>query len=262
MKKPMLCVLLLATGPLCAQDAASPPPEEQQVELTMETVVTPQAQAVLDRMSASLAALQQFEVSAWISRDEVMPYGYKLQNNEHARMWLKRPDKLRVEVDGDIKTRTYVFDGSQLTIAAPDANLYAVTQAKGTTRELVELLQVANVEMPLIDLLYHGSLGSLTENVRVGLRVGDSEIDGVAVDHLVFRQPDVDWQLWVQKGENALPRKLLITTRYAVGDPQWAAVLTWDTKARPGAKDFTYVPPKDATKVPFGGALAASGGGQ
>ena len=262
MNKPILCAFLLATAPVLAQDAASPPPEEQQVEMTMETVVSDQAQAVLDRMNASLNALQQFEVSANITRDEVMPYGYKLQNNEHARMWLKRPDKMRVEVDGDIKHRTYVFDGTNLTIAAPDANLYAVTEAKGTTRELVEALQMANVEMPLIDLLYHGSLGSLTENVRVGFRVGDSMVDGVAVDHLVFRQPDVDWQLWVQKGEHALPRKLLITTRYAVGDPQWSAILTWNAKAKPGNKEFTYAPPKDALKVPFGGALAATGGGQ
>ena len=136
--------LLLATLGV-AQDAASPPPEEQNVELTMETVVSEQAQAVLDRMSNSLSALQQFEVSANITRDEVMPYGYKLQNNEHATMWLRRPDKLRVEVDGDIKHRTYVFDGTNLTIAAPDANIYAVTEAKGTTREVVEVLQMAGV---------------------------------------------------------------------------------------------------------------------
>ena len=115
---------------------------------------------------------------------------------------------------------------------APDLNVYATTAAPGTLGELVRALLDAGVEMPLIDMLYQGNAGNLTEDVRVGIVVGDSEVDGVATDHLAFRQPDVDWQLWVEKGAQALPRKLLITTRYEVGDPQYQAILHWDLKPK------------------------------
>jgi hypothetical protein len=243
-----------------AQDAAEPPTgANQSAELQTGGVITPEAQAVLDRMRAAFMGMKRYAVTADITRDEVLPFGYKLQNNESARMWVDAPTGLRLEVDGDIKHRTYVYDGKQLTMFAPDNNVYATSDAPATLGELVGKLLDAGVEMPLIDLLYEGYAGSLTDDVRVGLVVGESEVDGVATDHLAFRQPSVDWQLWVDKGAQALPRKLLITTRYEVGDPQYQAILHWDLKPSIDAKSFVFVPPSDATKIPFHTELFARG---
>lgn len=250
-------------APAWAQDAATTGARaEATVALQPSGVVTPEAQAVLDRMTATLGSLKRASVSAEITRDELLPFGYKLQNNESARMWIEKPNRLRLEVTGDIKHRTYVYDGSKLTMLVPDLNVYAETAAPDTLSELVRTLLAAGVEMPLIDMLYHGNAGSLTEDVRVGLVVGDSTVDGVATDHLAFRQPLVDWQLWVEKGAQALPRKLVITTRYQVGDPQYQAILRWDLKPKIGATTFTFVPPADATKIPYKTDLVATGGAQ
>ncbi len=253
------CALLLvaAMAPAPAQELTA---EEDLVVLDTRGVVTPEAQAVLDRMTATLNGVSRFEVTARITRDEVLPFGYKLQNNENARMWVERPNRLRLELEGDIKDRTYVYDGAKVTMFAPDLNVYSSTAAPGTLGELVTVLLDAGVEMPLIDMLYHGNAGSLTEDVRVGLLVGETEIDGVATDHLAFRQPNVDWQLWVQKGAQALPRKLLITTRYAVGEPQYQAVMAWDLTPSINAKSFTFTPPESATEIPHRTQLVASGG--
>jgi hypothetical protein len=232
-----ILLTLVATAPVWAQDAAEPAAEpaadvDKTAELQTGAVITPEAQAVLDRMRAAFMGMKRYAVTAEITRDEVLPFGYKLQNNESARMWVDAPTGLRLEVDGDIKNRTYVYDGKQLTMFAPDNNVYATSEAPPTLGELVRNLLDDGVEMPLIDLLYEGYTGSLTDDVRVGLVVGESEVDGVATDHLAFRQPSGDWQLWVDKGAQALPRKLLITTRYAVGDPQYQAILHWDLKPR------------------------------
>jgi hypothetical protein len=167
-----------------------------------------------------------------------------------------------MEVEGDIKNRTYVYDGTQLTVFAPDLNVYSTTAAPGTLGELVRALLDTGVEIPLIDMLYQGNNGNLAEDVRVGIVVGDSEVDGVATDHLAFRQPDVDWQLWVEKGAQALPRKLLITTRYEVGDPQYQATLQWDLKPTIAEKSFAFVPPADATRIQARTTLVADGGGK
>ena len=254
--------LLALTGaaPASAQDATQTNTDADTSALQFQGVITPEAQAVLDRMQASFKTMKRFQLSADITRDEVLAFGYKLQNNESAKMWVDAPRHLRLEVNGDIKHRIYVYDGSQLTIVAPDANAYAVTPAPGTLGELVSKLLDAGVEMPLIDMLYQGNAGDLTDDVRVGLVVGDSEVDGVATDHLAFRQPNVDWQLWVEKGKQALPRKLLITTRYAVGDPQYQAILHWDLNSPIDAKSFTFAPPSGATKIPFATNMFARGG--
>lgn len=250
-------------APAWAQDAVTTGARaDATVDLQTNGVVTPEAQAVLDRMTTTLNSIKRASVSAEITRDEVLPFGYKLQNNESARMWVEKPNRLRLELTGDIKQRNYVYDGSKLTMSAPDINVYAETAAPDTLGELVRTLLAAGVEMPLIDMLYHGNAGSLTEDVRVGLVVGDSTVDGVATDHLAFRQPLVDWQLWVAKGTQALPRKLLITTRYAVGDPQYQAILKWDLNPKMSADSFSFVPPPGATKIPYRTELVPSGGGE
>ncbi|WP_428442365.1 DUF2092 domain-containing protein [Photobacterium sagamiensis] len=62
--------------------------------------------------------------------------------------------------------------------------------------------------------------------MTVGYVVGKSVIEGVRCDHLAFRSPYVDWQLWVQEGSEPLPRKLVITSRDVVNAPQFAVLMT------------------------------------
>lgn len=254
-------ILMAATSaaPVSAQEAAATVTDET-VVLPTEAAITPEAQVVLDRMTATLGQLRRYAVTATITRDEVLPFGYKLQNNESARMWVDAPSRMRLEVEGDIKNRTYVYNDSQLNMLVPDLNVYSTGAAPDTLGELVLALLDAGVEMPLVDLLYQGYTGNLTEAVRVGLVVGDSKVDGVMTDHLAFRQPDIDWQIWVEQGEHALPRKFLITTRYEVGDPQYQAILHWDLQPRMAAKSFEFAPPSGATRIPYRTELVADGG--
>lgn len=231
----------------------------------VERVITPEAQAVLDRMSATLNGLRSFSVSAQITRDEMLPYGYKLQRNESAQMLVARPQSMRVESQGDLKDRTYLYDGKQLTIFDPEENIYVQSEAPPKLADLIDHLLDVGVELPLLDVLTDAFSGTgvLTAQVQSGLLVGDSTINGIAVDHLAFRQADVDWQLWVQKGQNALPIRFVITTRYELGDPQVDATLTWNLKPSVRDSSFRFVPPKGARKVPaYAGGAAAKESGQ
>ena len=257
---PGALLALSATAAVSAQEATATGTAAAVSTPRTDGYISPEAQAVLDRMQASFKSIKRFQLTADITRDELLAFGYKLQNNESAKMWVDSPKHFRLEVNGDIKNRIYVYDGSQLTMSAPDLNVYATTPAPGTLGELVHSLLDAGVEMPLIDMLYEGNAGSLTDDVRVGVLAGDSMVDGVETDHLAFRQPEVDWQLWVEKGDRALPRKLLITTRYAVGDPQYQAILHWDLAPKMDDKSFVFVPPSGATKIPYHTNLSSAGG--
>jgi len=260
-----LCLLLALAlpgfAPALAQEAtpAAPAAARPVAEPQGEGVVTADARAVLDRMQKYLSGLKTFSITAHSTRDEALPFGYKLQNNEVATMVVQRPNRMRVDVDGDIKHRSYYYDGSKLVVFAPDENVFLRSDAPPTIGEMTNGLLNAGVEMPLIDVLRQAVDKSLLKTVRMGVRVGDSMIDGVNTDHLAFRQPDVDWQLWVAK--NGELKKLLITTRYEYGDPQYQAVLDWDTTPNISASTFTFTPPKDAREVPLlssGLAAAAS----
>lgn len=251
-------LLLALSMPLSAQEAGSTPAAgPAQVP---SQVVSPQAQAVLDRMTATLRATNTFSITADVTRDEVVALGYKLQNNEQSTLVVQKPGKLRAEISGDERNRTIVYDGATLAMYSPDDQAYVRTQAPDTLAALVPLLLDMGVEMPLIDVLYQGSVGTLTEGVRGGILVGQSEIDGRTCDHLAFRQASIDWQLWVEQGARALPCKILITTRYEVGDPQYQAVLHWNLKPAITSSTFVFTAPEGAMEIALAKTSAADTG--
>jgi hypothetical protein len=243
-------ILLALAAPIAAQEAAAPAASADTAAVSAQAV-SPEAQAVLDRMTSYLRGLQTFSIETHASRDEVVALGYKLQNNERSVIVVQRPNKLRADISGDIRNRTFVYDGTRLTMYSPDDAVFVRTDAPETLADLIGTLLDIGVEMPLIDVLYQATAGTLTNDVRGGILVGESTIDGVASDHLAFRQANVDWQLWVEQGDRPLPRKILITTRYEVGDPQYQAILHWDLKPRIRSSTFEFAPPKGVTEIPL-----------
>lgn len=247
----MPALMLALSTPLAAQEAATPDAQWADSPVAAGQVVSPEAQAVLDRMTSYLRGLQTFSIDTTASRDEVVALGYKLQHNERSTLVVQRPGKLRADITGDIRNRTIVYNDAVLTMYSPDDAAYVQTGAPATLAELIGTLLDAGVEMPGIDVLYQSMAGTITQDVRGGILVGETMIDGIATDHLAFRQPNVDWQLWVEQGARPLPRKILITTRYEVGDPQYEAVLHWNLKPRITASTFAFVAPKGATEIPL-----------
>jgi hypothetical protein len=247
----------LVTVPAVAQEPASP---DKAAAAESAQAVSDEARAVLDRMTRYLRELQTFSIETQASRDEVVALGYKLQNNERSVIVVQRPNRLRADISGDIRNRTIVYDGAQLTMYSPDDAVFVRTDAPETLADLIGVLLDIGVEMPLIDVLYQATAGTLTRDVRGGILVGESMIDGIATDHLAFRQANVDWQLWVEQGARPLPRKILITTRYEVGDPQYQAILHWNLKPKIHASTFKFAPPKGVTEIPLDSpANSASG---
>jgi hypothetical protein len=213
--------------------------------------ISPEAQVVVDRMTTFLESLKAYSIESQSTRDDVVAFGYKLQDNAHATLTVQLPNKLRSEISGDELERLFVYDGATLTMYSPDDSVYTRTKAPDTIGKLVERLLNAGIEMPMIDMLYSAHHASLTEAVHTGILVGDSNIDGVDCDHLAFRQAQIDWQLWVEQGDKPLPRKLLITTRYAVGDPQYQVTMRWNLKPKIDATTFVFKPEKGVNEIPF-----------
>lgn len=220
--------------------------------------IDPDARKILDAMSTYMATVKTFSLHADTTRDDVLAFGYKLQTNEAIDLRVRRPDRLRADISGDDQDSSYYYNGKTLTILGRGVGYWTEIPAPGTIGELIDTAQERGIEMPLLDVLASGARNELLDGVRTAVYVGESSIGGVACDHLAFRQPTIDWQLWVAQGEKPLPRKILITTRYKVGDPQYSAVLTWNMSSRIGDKDFEFKAPANTTKIPFRPVNAAA----
>jgi len=77
-------------------------------------------------------------------------------------------------------------------------------------------------------------------------------VGGVQCDHLAFRGPVVDWQMWIQDGAQPLLRKYVITTKDLAGWPQFTLVVRdWNLAPSFGDSRFSFVPSAGARQIEF-----------
>ena len=75
-------------------------------------------------------------------------------------------------------------------------------------------------------------------------------VDGVECEHLAFRTPDTDWQIWIETGDRPVPHKYVITSKTLAGAPQYTLrIKDWKTDPIADADAFTFKAPEGATKA-------------
>jgi hypothetical protein len=235
---PILAVALVSVAtPLGAQPAPS---------------IDPDAMAALDRVGTYLRTLKAFQIRAAITTEAVLDDGQKDQTALVVDLLAARPNKMRAEVTGDHQNRLFFYDGKTFTLFARRMNLYATTPAPPTLIELAEKLKDdLDIELPLADMFYWGTPKSSVSEIKSAIDLGPSSVDGVTCQQFAFRQPGIDWQLWIQNGDYPLPRKLVITTLTDEARPQYASVYTWNLAPSFDDTAFVFDVPKDAYPISF-----------
>jgi len=251
-------VLVLAAcspAPEKAKTAEAPAaaPQTTAPAVQQTAAVDPQAVVALERMSAYLRTLNTFEVRANTTIDEVdADNGQKLQFSGATTYRVRRPNAFFVETISDRRHRQFYYDGAQFTVYSPRMKFYAQAAAPGTIAETLAVLQERyDIDLPLSDLFYWGTPQADTSNMTAASHIGMARIDGAETDQYAFRQGEVDWQIWIQRGDRPLPRKLVITSREEQGQPQFSSELTWTLNPRLGNATFAFSPPSGARQIQF-----------
>jgi hypothetical protein len=224
-----------------------------QAALSQPSGVAPAARQILKTSTDFLARQQKFSLDTESSIEVVLDTGQKIQFDHTTRVSVERPNRLHAERTGDLVDQVFYYDGKSLTLHNPAANYYATIAAPGTLEELLDFArEKLDVVAPAGDLLYKNAYDILMQEVTSGFVVGKSVVDGVRCDHLAFRAPHVDWQIWIEEGKRPLMRKLVITTRDMLNAPQFTVVTkNWNLKPKFGASTFSFKPPRGTQKVEF-----------
>jgi len=240
-KGALLGAILAVAAPAYAQPAAK------------SADVEPAAIAALERMGTYLRSLKALQVVAETSTEEVLEDGLKVTYSGTTDLLAEMPNRLRADVKSDRQERLYLYDGKSFTLFARRVNYYAtVPTAATTTAELANALEDKyGIEVPLVDLFRWGGPRATTSEITIATDLGPSVVGGTTCQHYAFRQPGLDWQLWVQLGDFPLPRKLVLTTTTDEARPQHTAVYTWNLAPSFNAAAFTFDPPADARKIVF-----------
>jgi len=243
---------------VCACNAPAGPADDSKTGETKPPAadpprIAPEARAALLRMSQTLQRAQGIRFFAKTQYDDVLPSGLRLLRTNTVRYLVSRPTGLRVEFEGHDDSRLLVYDGSTATLYDRDRKFYAVTSAPDTLDAALDMLaREADVVVPLSDLLYRDPGAVLLEKVTAASRVGTDTIDGMEAEHFVFSQAGLDWQIWIAKGERAVPLRLVLTYLTVDGHPQFTATLSdWNLLAETKVTDFKVVIPPEARQADF-----------
>jgi hypothetical protein len=205
---------------------------------------------LLKAMSDYLAGQKSLSAKFDSDVEIVTPELQKIQFTSSGEMKMNRPDKLRIRRTGGYADVELVYDGKTVSLYGNNAKSYVQADLAGGTDKMIDTLAgQSSVGLPGADLLLTNSYDELMANVTQGSHIGQGVVDGVECEHLAFRGPDTDWQIWIESGAKPVPRKYVITSKTIAGAPQYTLrIRDWKADANPEA-DFTFKPPTDATKV-------------
>ncbi len=106
-------------------------------------------------------------------------------------------------------------DGKTVVLFGAETNKYVTIPVPNTIQGMLEkVMGRLGIDFPLADLLTDAPDKSFLFGVTSGREVGTVTIDGVSCRHLLFLQPPgIELELWVEKNDKALPRRLIVTYR-------------------------------------------------
>lgn len=222
--------------------------------------IEPAAMAALKSMGAYLRTLKSFQVEASTTTEQVLDDGQKVQVSGVTNLVARMPDRLRVDVVNDRHERLYLYDGKDFTLWARRVNFYATVPAPPTVAQLANALeQKYGIEVPLVDLFRWGAAGFTEPGITAAMDIGPSQVEGTTCEHYAFRQEGLDWQVWIQRGDDPLPRKLVLTTLTDQARPQHTATYTWNLAPSFNEAAFTFDPPPEAGRVVLAEIAPAAG---
>jgi hypothetical protein len=226
--------------------------------------ISAEASAALAQMGKSLSS-QQFSFQARTLRVYAAVDGRFLHIGHTMKILVRRPDRLRVDIDGDDGVTQVFYDGKTLVMFSPASKEYVSLPVPDTIESMIkEAEKRVHFDFPLEDFLSSTPDQALLSGVTAGKIVNQVTMDGAPANHLtLFQPPGLELELWLAADEKALPKRLFITYRSLPGQPNFIATFSdWNFSVTPTDADFTFQPPEGAKQVELKSAAAPAPGAQ
>jgi len=236
-------------APAQAQGRAGQFPELAAPDV-IEGTIEPEAVNALKRMSDFLLSLNTIYLVSDSSLDAVTNDGQRIQMDGVTTYKVRRPNGFVIDYQSAMKPRRYIYDGKTFTVHSPKLDFYAQVPAPVTNREVLDqLYKRYGIALPLEDLFRWGDNEDRIAALKSAYEVGPAFVDGVETNHYAFREEAIDWELWLEKGDRPIPRKVVIVDRTDPARPTYIARLKWTLNPAFTDADFAFVPDKDAKRI-------------
>lgn len=211
-----------------------------------------QAKGLFKAMSDYLGKQTKMSFDIDTSLEVVTTDEQKLSLTSSGSLTMVRPDKVRMIRHGGFADAELYFNGETLTLFRRDQNLFSKVDIPGSVDHLVEELRDKYQRpLPAADLLSPNVYAAMMPDVKDVKDLGTGFIRSIECDHIAFRTDEVDWQLWIARGDRPYPVRVIFTSKKVAGSPQYQIdVSNFKTGDQVSTKDFDFKPPPGARLVP------------
>jgi hypothetical protein len=214
------------------------------------STIEPKAVEALASMSAYLRSVPAFQISLQTQRDDVDVYGQLITLSGQATYKVRRPDAFAVDLALPTLSRQYVYDGKTMVVFNRTNGAYGKFAAPPSIRGAVDLAQQKyGAVFPLVDLFNWSAGDDRAKALTSAHFIGKEQIGGQAANHYAYRQPGIDWQIWIADGAKPTPLRVAIVSTSDPARPKFGVDLAWDTAPQFGADTFAFAPPPNARAV-------------
>jgi len=256
------CALLasLLLGGVTRAQAAAPSPEagSSASAAPSATAKSPEALALLKKMSERLAAAKTFTVKGRASLEGPVAGGLLATSFNDFEATVRRPDGLVAKRKGDLPEFLFVYDGKTMAAQVPGKGTWGSTGAPATIDDmLVALGEKGDLDLPFDELLVADPYAAITRWVTDAVRAGQATVQGKKVEHVVLVGAALRVEYWIDPG-TALPvRSIVVYLDHPLQPHFQIEFSSWKLDAKVKDATFALPRPQGATQVDFREAASA-----
>ncbi len=214
------------------------------------------AWGILTRMTEFISGTQAYTTVINMGNEVVLENGQRIELGSYITVSLRRPSQANVRIeDRDGDNVTIILDGETISIFSTKENLFIYDTARqpgDIDTSFDYLTDVLGTNDQLRDFFSIDLTETMAGLVKSGYYLGESKIAGVLCDNLALRSENQDIQLWIAKGSNPAPCRIVVTYKKVEGQPQfWAQFVEWDFSPELSDSMFKFSPPENAERVNF-----------
>jgi hypothetical protein len=257
MKSRSLWLSALAIVSLCA---ISPARAEEPAATTAApatksaaVAIEPKALALIKELSETLAKAGSISFHVRRAFDEPAANGQPLVYYIASEVTLQRPDKLKIVTPGDGPASEFYYDGKEIVLFLPEANLAAVETAPPKLDDMLEAAyDKAGLYFPFVDFIVADPYAAITEGLTSAFVIGKSHVvGGVETDIVAIATKDIQAQIWIGSHDR-LPRLVWLNPAGTLDKPRSVIEFSnWKLGAPLGAESFRSEAAAKAGKIKF-----------
>lgn len=263
MKKILIPLALAALScvavPAIAQQAQ--PASAPAASAPKAPALEPKALDILKAMSAKLAAAKTIGFTVTTEFDQPGRDNQPIVYATKSDVALVRPNRFAVFTMGDGPRSAFYYNGKEMVVALPDANLVAAESAPGSVEATLEqAFTKAGIYFPWVDLITENPYGEIEKGLKTAFYIGQSNIvGGTKTDMVAFKNANVMVQMWIG-AKDKLPRMVAIVPveagqrgRQALQFTNWMIdkgipASRFESKERKTARKIDFAKPETFTK--------------